>query len=402
MTKPVYVKELPSLKLIIEYSENEEVTITEKEYNLLLPHLSKEFRNNLDNSIGVSCFPLPVLRDIVEGKLSNYIKSRLINNNTKIFFDNVYEGHTTCCIKTIYNIISKINLDPANCYFISGGMQARELHNKFCNKYNIQNKINIIILNSWERHLSLRYHSQKDHLFHPTYDCVPKEKLLLCFNRIVRPHRVALLGLLYSRNLVKKSYYSFFHNVSYGTSVNIFDNIESWFSQDIWREIKTNLEKNYNNFPLLLNNADGSNTNTILPDDEILYRNSYFSLVTETFFFHSKDNPGLDWDEESVFFSEKIFKPIICKHPFILVSRPKSLHYLKKLGYKTFHPYINESYDDIDNDADRLLAIVNEVERLSQQTTEEWIKWQENVKEIVEHNFNVITSKSRDDFEYFA
>ena len=134
--------------------------------------------------------------------------------------------------------------------------------------------------------------------------------------------------------------------------------------------------------------------NYVKADDDQYYQNSYFSLVTETFFFKTIEKNSKVVDENSVFFSEKIFKPIICKHPFIMMNRPYSLEYLRKIGYKTFAPFIDETYDTIEDDEDRLLAVVNEVERLSKMTDDEWIAWQENVRDIVEHNYKVITSKT--------
>jgi hypothetical protein len=88
-----------------------------------------------------------------------------------------------------------------------------------------------------------------------------------------------------------------------------------------------------------------------------------------------------------VFLSEKIYKPLAYKHPFLLVGYPGTLNYLKKLGYRTFHPHINEHYDSIQDDLERMDAIVSEVERLCNQTPEQWQEWQYNVAPIVEHNF---------------
>ena len=82
---------------------------------------------------------------------------------------------------------------------------------------------------------------------------------------------------------------------------------------------------------------------------------SYFSIITETIFF----------EEDTIFFSEKLWKPISNYHPFILVAKYGSLNKLKELGYKTFSPYINENYDSIENNIDRMLAIITEMKRLN-------------------------------------
>lgn len=62
--------------------------------------------------------------------------------------------------------------------------------------------------------------------------------------------------------------------------------------------------------------------------------------------------------------TEKTYKVMSCSRPFIAFSTPYFLKELRELGYKTFHPIIDESYDEIENDSLRLTAIANEVERL--------------------------------------
>ena len=73
-----------------------------------------------------------------------------------------------------------------------------------------------------------------------------------------------------------------------------------------------------------------------------------------------------------------------------MMNRPNSLEKLRELGYKTFHPYIDETYDTIENDQERMVAIVDEVERLNKLTDSEWLEWQNGIKDIVEHNHNLL------------
>ena len=84
--------------------------------------------------------------------------------------------------------------------------------------------------------------------------------------------------------------------------------------------------------------------------------------------------------------SEKVWKPIGHCQPFILAGPAKSLEYIKSLGFKTFSPYIDESYDSCIDDTERLNLILREVEIFSQKTKEEKDTFLENVKEICEYN----------------
>jgi hypothetical protein len=80
------------------------------------------------------------------------------------------------------------------------------------------------------------------------------------------------------------------------------------------------------------------------------YQSSLISIVTETNFEGS--------EESDIFNTEKIFKPMIHRHPFILVGPYKTLEHLKNMGYKTFSEFWDESYDDIEDPTERLLKIV--------------------------------------------
>lgn len=95
--------------------------------------------------------------------------------------------------------------------------------------------------------------------------------------------------------------------------------------------------------------------------------------------------------ELSCFLSEKTFKPIACSHPFIIVGSKGSLANLRKMGYKTFSPYIDESYDDLE-DWDRLEAITKEMVRLNQMTHTERVIWFKSLADILNYNYNMLAS----------
>jgi hypothetical protein len=116
-----------------------------------------------------------------------------------------------------------------------------------------------------------------------------------------------------------------------------------------------------------------------------LYENSYFSIASETYFF---ENIGRT-------FTEKTFKPILYKHPFILMSNPNSLVLLKELGYRTFHPFIDERYDNETNNVKRLKMILDEVNRLSNFSEDELFEFIDNVREITIHNHNLLINKPK-------
>ena len=63
------------------------------------------------------------------------------------------------------------------------------------------------------------------------------------------------------------------------------------------------------------------------------YINTYFTVVSET---------NID---SAPFLTEKIYKPILAGHPFIVASTSGYYDQLHKLGFETFSEYIDESFD---------------------------------------------------------
>jgi hypothetical protein len=129
---------------------------------------------------------------------------------------------------------------------------------------------------------------------------------------------------------------------------------------------------------LIIDGAD-LNINQFNTSPEWPYEESYFSIVTETHFW-----------EETVFMSEKIWKPMANYHPFILVGNCGTLKELRKQGFKTFHPFIDESYDEIENPYMRLEAIVKELNRLCNYKVDEIKSWYADLESILKHNKSVL------------
>jgi hypothetical protein len=86
------------------------------------------------------------------------------------------------------------------------------------------------------------------------------------------------------------------------------------------------------------------------------YRDTYFSLVTETVFNYSYS-----------FRTEKIWKPIAVGHPFIAVANRGFYQDLHRMGFRTFGHVIDESFDLIDNNQERIERIAQIVQDLCQQ-----------------------------------
>lgn len=110
------------------------------------------------------------------------------------------------------------------------------------------------------------------------------------------------------------------------------------------------------------------------------YLNSYLHVVPETYFRYLEDQ---------MFFSEKIYKPIVFMQPFVLFSQPHSLQYLRELGFKTFHSnFINEDYDKLTDDRERFLSALKQVKRVISMSRHQLRQMTQQFADILVHNHN--------------
>jgi hypothetical protein len=115
------------------------------------------------------------------------------------------------------------------------------------------------------------------------------------------------------------------------------------------------------------------------------YQTSLISVVTET-----------NFENNDIFNTEKIFKPMVHRHPFILVGPYKTLEHLKDMGYKTFSDFWDESYDDIEDPFERLLKIVEICKDIQNWSEVERKTFFYKSMVITTHNYNLLTSQYPD------
>lgn len=285
-------------------------------------------------------------------------------------------------IELLKDILPNISL-----IYTTGASDGELIYKQICNRFNFQPIIHIIAGGNFEKN------SRKFLDFKEPYNVSKKEKKFLCFNKVNRQHRITLLENLLNLNLVKDAYFSFYMD----------DQTLTFLSTQHKNEYK-NIIDNKDKFPFTLNRTEErSNPTDIRLDDLQYFQNSYFSVVTETLFYTKleKIQNVLYYNIAEIFGtfpSEKIFKCIALNHPFIVVSTNGYLKFLRQRGYKTFEPFIDETYDSIEDDAERLAAIIKEINRLCNLSETELIEFTGNIKAIVEYNSQHYQNMT--DFQY--
>lgn len=106
-----------------------------------------------------------------------------------------------------------------------------------------------------------------------------------------------------------------------------------------------------------------------------VYQNCFVDVVNETRFAQPTAN-----------FSEKVFQAMQYQKPFIVVAPPKTLEYIKSLGFRTFNDFWDESYDDELDHGERLAKIFDLITEISNMTIDESRALYEKMIPVVMHN----------------
>lgn len=171
-----------------------------------------------------------------------------------------------------------------------------------------------------------------------------RPRKFLFLNGRGRAHRRALLERL--RHLLPDAVWSNL-DATHGNSIKL---LETKYEFDSYQQNTSRMMSGFAKYDLF-NQEWGEIYINHLP-----YTDTYFSLITETVF-----------DYPYSFRTEKIWKPMALGHPFLVVANRGYYQDLHDLGFQTFGTLIDEGFDDIEDNQQRLERVAQEVEWLCQQ-----------------------------------
>ena len=319
---------------------------------------------------------------------SKYLED-LQSGRALLLIDQSVEGYQTQWLwEWFHKKCESYNINPSAIIYLTGNQQCTKQYESWHTEYAIdQPKLKVLASTSLSLYIYQTY--QQNHLtilFDDILDYKKKNlkniSLYDCTN--LRPRHQRVLNFLHLTNA----------NLISDGKISIGDK-KDWPKFSIQYLKKHNLPANIvkeATAPLTINHSRMSDSEYHVYITRILndvYQDTWVSLITESSYF--------DY-EHSVFISEKTFKPIACMQPFIIVGSKHTLKYLKQLGYRTFDGFIDESYDDCD-DNDRFAAIIKSLEKIKQ--IEDKISWLASMREILEHNHKLFLSIcNTESFEY--
>ena len=195
------------------------------------------------------------------------------------------------------------------------------------------------------------------------------------FNRIIsddRSYRCLFISKLVEHNLLDKGRLSFGLDTTKTWEQEI-TSADTKLSTSAIQHIQTYLPEIKQSLIIdkeHVNGYDSSDIPRIIDD-------CFWHVVTETVFYYDK-----------LHLTEKIFKPIVMKQPFMLIGAVGNLEYLRSYGFKTFDGIIDESYDNIIDPDQRIDAVVTQLKWYCGLSDNEKLDIMKAVEPIVEYNFN--------------
>jgi hypothetical protein len=204
------------------------------------------------------------------------------------------------------------------------------------------------------------------------------KKRFLCLNRVNRETRFYFMYQIYKMGLLNYFLASL-------NKIDNLDDIASYNNNVYMDQIKNEPEfaEMTKTLPWIIDieNFESNHWNTI--DYSMADRSDIF-VVSETLFLNGNIN---------MFLTEKTYKPILMKMPFIVVGNAGILKHLSSLGYKTFSDIWDESYDDIENHQLRMKSILRLIKSLCELPENKFQEKMTIAKEVAIYNYNLLLSR---------
>lgn len=321
---------------------------------------------------------------LYEVVIPNNIIERIRNNEVILLLNNSHEAFHDC-VDPIYDyFVQKLEIPAQQIILLTESASIKDIVKRVAEQYN-QPLINVHWLRIFEYNVS---NNTTDLVKPNTLEIKHYDKKFINLNRRWRIHRPIFVALLKLFGLLDKGYVSL-ASIEGASWTEMWPYIEMALHDSELLNILNNNKDQIMSIPDLYLDTTELHINQADITDSLnfYYENSYFSLVNETNYFTQYG--------EAIFLSEKVFKPIAKLHPFILITRPHSLAMLRSLGYKTFNGLIDETYDTIVEDNERMLTIIREVKRLSSLEGNELTYFLTKAKEICEYNYNILCDQKQ-------
>jgi len=276
------------------------------------------------------------------GLMKHNVIDRLRAGDIRVLFyyhegdnpDRIRERLDACCVQHEL---------PLNCYLFLSANTAANNVDRFC--YFPDHEHFLLYVNRRQGHT-------------PVTD-LPRQYNFTALNRIHKWWRASLMSDLYADGLLSNSQWSYNTTITDGDQPE--DNPLSVHSIPGWAE---KLNTFLRNGPYYCDGPNDTAHNDHRWINADLYLNSYCHISIETLF--DVDQSG------GAFLTEKTYKCLKFGQPFVIAGAVGSLQALRDAGYRVFDGLIDNSYDTVQDNTQRWLAVKNAIAKIKNQDMHTW------------------------------
>jgi len=198
-------------------------------------------------------------------------------------------------------------------------------------------------------------------------------------------NRFEFMCELIANNILDSFNYTFVNHTPHGCT--------EWTTEDFKKLIPEHLESSRHKIESWINGIPYQVKATPLAGGLVEYHD--YPLSISEYFNNSKISIVFETEpDDSSFITEKTYKAMLYKKPFILVSQYHGLKALRVGGYQTFGHVIDESYDEIESYGERVKAVLNEIIRLNNLPEEKFNILVNSCAPMIEHNNSHLYDKA--------
>jgi hypothetical protein len=309
-----------------------------------------------------------ILNIIDTVNISDQVIDTIKSGQCRILCFGPYEGwdYNWFWKKYINAIQRKYNLNDSHFILVDGG-------------YLDNNPVTRIPYNVWEETFHADFYRRGIERI-----CDIRPNKFICLNRRPSSHRFAMVtGLFPYKDMgiltmaKNAGYNDDFRNSSEDTFFREFPTLKDYYLDNV-----------KSNIPLIYKHdiIDPEIDNPNFDDQVDKFHQSYLQIITET---HYRNN--------TLFLSEKIFKPICHCQPFVVFGNPKTLELLRSLGYATFSNWIDESYDEELDPEKKYYKIMSSITEFINRSPDELTSMIVQMKHIFDHNYENLVRRQKSD-----
>lgn len=308
----------------------------------------------------------------------------LRNNEAYLLLDQSLEGYQTSWLwDYFHNQCKEFEVCPTRIIYVTGNMIADVTYKAWADSNGIEKRLKVIPYPHFELDMGMTASGKNNvnsknplptiekHIDYKTNN-LEKIKTFACLNKRIRPHRVWFYYYLYHSGLIDDGL----------VSMNEFD--IHWYNFEGKHFLDGELEEVSKILPLLVygqRNDELDDNFYINRFNDQICLDTYMTVISEA---HCGDS------DQTMFLSEKTFKVIACRHPFMIMGNKDSLKMMRKIGYKTFDGFIDESYDSLPTH-DRMNAIIESIKKVN--NIKDKLSWFTEMRDVIEYNYSTLMNK---------